>query len=139
MSKKSTDSADTTVATTGIKAAFKDALTSRFFITLTIVCFIEMVIMMVFAFTHVRSGLTIKTHCEIVGRAAIDCTSSDAPWYYIFNFALLPLIVFVTNALVSLKLLDLKGRQLALCWLWLSVLVGLVVVVLGSAMIIHVI
>ena len=124
---------------TTIKEAAKDAVTSRFFFCLTIFCFIEMLVLVIIALTQVRTGLTIKTHCEIVGRAAIDCTSSDAPWYYIFNFAVLPLVVFVANTLVSLKLLALKGRQLALCWLWLTLLVGLVVAVLGSAMIMHVV
>lgn len=124
---------------TTIKEAAKDAVTSRFFVGLTILCFIEMLVMVIIALTQVRTGLTIKTHCEIAGRAAIDCTSSDAPWYYIFNFVALPLVVFVANTLVSLKLLALKGRQLALCWLWLTLLVGLVVVALGSAMIMHVV
>ena len=95
--------------------------------------------MVIIALTQARTGLTIKTHCEIIGRAAIDCTSADAPWYYIFNFALLPVVVFVANTLVSLKLLAVKGRQLALCWLWLTLLVGLVVTALGSAMIMHVV
>ena len=95
--------------------------------------------MIVIALTHARAGLTIKTHCEIIGKAAINCTSSDAPWYYIFNFAVFPAVVFVANLLVSLKLLAVKGRQLALCWLWLTALVGLVIGVLGSAMVVHVI
>ena len=46
-------------------------------------------------------------------------------------FVALPLVVFVANTLISLKLLALKGRQLALCWLWLALLVGLVVAALG--------
>lgn len=124
---------------TTIKEAAKDAVHSRFFVALTVICFIEMAIMAVIAFVNVRSGLTIKTHCEIVGRAAIDCTSADAPWYYIFNFAAFPIVVFVANTLVALKLLALKGRQLALCWLWLTVLIGLVIVTLGSTMIVHVV
>lgn len=122
-----------------IKEAAKDAITSRFFVTLVIVNFIEMLVFFIIAVMHVRAGLTIKTHCEIVGQSAINCTSADAPWYYIFNFVALPVIVFVVNVLVALKSLAMKGRQLALCWLWLMVLVGLVVAVLGSAMIFHVI
>lgn len=124
---------------TTIKESAQDAIKSRFFVCLTILCFIEMLVMVIIALTQVRTGLTIKTHCEIIGRAAIDCTSADASWYYIFNFALLPVVVFVANTLVSLKLLAVKGRQLALCWLWLTLLVGLVVTALGSAMIMHVV
>lgn len=124
---------------TTIAMASRDAITSRFFVVLTVFFLIEMLVMSIIALTHVRAGLTIKTHCEVVGRLAIDCTSSDAPWYYIFNFAILPLVVFFVNVLVALKLLAVKGRQLALCWLWLSILVGLVVTVLGSAMILHVV
>lgn len=122
-----------------LKEALADALHSRFFVILAILCFVEMIVMSVIALLHVRTGLTIKTHCEVVGRLAIDCTSADAPWYYIFNFALLPVVVFISNMLVALKLLAVKGRQLALCWMWLTLLVGLVIVVLGSTMIIHVV
>ena len=122
-----------------IKEAVADAIRSRFFVILSIVCLLEMLVMIVIALTHARAGLTIKTHCEIIGKAAINCTSSDAPWYYIFNFAVFPAVVFVANLLVSLKLLAVKGRQLALCWLWLTALVGLVIGVLGSAMVVHVI
>ena len=122
-----------------IKEAVADAIKSRFFVALSIVCLLEMLVMIVIALTHARAGLTIKTHCEIIGKAAINCTSSDAPWYYIFNFAVFPAVVFVANLLVSLKLLAVKGRQLALCWLWLTALAGLVIGVLGSAMVVHVI
>lgn len=122
-----------------IKEAVADAIKSRFFVVLSIVCLLEMMVMIIIALTHARAGLTIKTHCEIIGKAAINCTSSDAPWYYIFNFAVFPAVVFVANLLVSLKLLAVKGRQLALCWLWLTALVGLVIGVLGSAMVVHVI
>ncbi len=122
-----------------IKEAVADAIKSRFFVVLSIVCLLEMLVMIIIALTHARAGLTIKTHCEIIGKAAINCTSSDAPWYYIFNFAVFPAVVFVANLLVSLKLLAVKGRQLALCWLWLTALVGLVIGVLGSAMVVHVI
>ena len=122
-----------------IKEAVADAIKSRFFVVLSTVCLLEMLVMIVIALTHARAGLTIKTHCEIIGKAAINCTSSDAPWYYIFNFAVFPAVVFVANLLVSLKLLAVKGRQLALCWLWLTALAGLVIGVLGSAMVVHVI
>ncbi len=122
-----------------IKEAVADAIKSRFFVVLSIVCLLEMLAMIIIALTHARAGLTIKTHCEIIGKAAINCTSSDAPWYYIFNFAIFPAVVFVANLLVSLKLLAVKGRQLALCWLWLTALAGLVIGVLGSAMVVHVI
>ena len=122
-----------------VKEAVADAIKSRFFVVLSIVCLLEMLVMIVIALTHARAGLTIKTHCEIIGKAAINCTSSDAPWYYIFNFAVFPAVVFVANLLVSLKLLAVKGRQLALCWLWLTALAGLVIGVLGSAMVVHVI
>ena len=122
-----------------IKEAVADAIKSRFFVVLSKVCLLEMLVMIVIALTHARAGLTIKTQCEIIGKAAINCTSSDAPWYYIFNFAVFPAVVFVANLLVSLKLLAVKGRQLALCWLWLTALAGLVIGVLGSAMVVHVI
>lgn len=121
-----------------IKETITDALKSKFFVTLVIINFIQMTVLAVIAILHIRAGLTIKTHCEI-SSSVPDCTSAEAQWYYIFNFVALPFVLFIANVAVALKLLAMKGRQLSLCWLWLSILVGLVVVVLSSAMLFHVV
>lgn len=121
------------------KTALKEATGSRFFVGLSVLLLVEMLVMAVMAIIYTRAGLTIKTHCEVVGRAAIDCTSGDAPWYYILNFAILPLIAYIANIAIAIKLLILKGRQLALAWLWMALFVGLVMTVIGSIMIMHVV
>lgn len=122
-----------------IKEAAKDAVRSRFFVCLTVLCLIEILVLVIIALTQVRTGLTIKIQYNITGQGKIMPTSLDAPWYYVLNFVALPVVIFIVNTLVSLKLLATKGRQLALCWLWLSLLIGLVVVALGSAMVLHII
>lgn len=139
-SKKETkDTAATANGPVTIRAAVRDAVTSRFFVVLTFVCLVELLVLVIIALVHIRTGLTMKTHCEVSNQRVIECAADEAPWYYIFNFVALPIVIFVSNLLVSLKILALKGRQLALCWLWLTILVGLVVVVLGSAMIMYVV
>lgn len=124
-----------------VQPAFRSAITSRMFWFVGLLGFLEMVIAVIFALTHIHVGLAVKTHCEITGNAmtAINCTSEDAPWFYVFNFAVLPIVIFAANSLVGLKLLSIKGRTLALCWLWLSLLVGLAVTVLSSVMVTHVV
>lgn len=124
-----------------IKDAFHQALRSRMFWLIMILGFIEMLVMVIMTITHLRSGMAVKTHCEVLPwtDTATDCTSSDAPWYYVLNFAILPIVVLVCNYLIGLKLLAVKGRTLALCWLWLSLLIGLVITVLGGAMVTHVV
>lgn len=122
-----------------IRSAARQAIVSKAFIGLTLLGFIEMIVVVIIAIASSHPGLAIKTHCEVMAGTdiATDCTSANAPWFYVYNFAVLPLVVFVCNTLVALKLLAVKGRTLALCWLWLSLLVGLVVSVLGLAMIGH--
>lgn len=111
----------------------KDAIHSRFFVGLAILCFIEALILMIFAITSLRTGLTVRTHCMSMSdkRDALQCDSTEAQWFYQLNFAALPMIVFVVNVAVAIKLLSVKGRQLALCWLWISLLAGLALTVLG--------
>ncbi len=124
-----------------VQPAFRSAVTSRMFWFVGLLGFLEMVFAIIIASTHVHVGVAVKTHCEITGNAttAINCTSDDAPWFYIINFAILPIAIYAVNNLVGLKLLSLKGRTLALCWLWLSLLVGLVTMVLSSVMVAHVV
>lgn len=124
-----------------VQPAFRSAVTSRMFWFVGLLGFLEMVFAVIIALTHVHVGVAVKTHCEITGNAttAINCTSDDAPWFYIINFAILPIAIYAANNLVGLKLLSLKGRTLALCWLWLSLLVGLVTMVLSSVMVAHVV
>lgn len=122
-----------------VRSAAKQAIVSKAFLGLTLLGFIEMLVVVIIAIVNTHPGLAIKTHCEIMAGtdSATDCTSANAPWFYVYNFAVLPLVVFACNTLIALKLLTVKGRTLALCWLWLSLLVGLVVSVLGLAMIGH--
>ena len=96
------------------------------------VILLQTIVLIMLAVVNTRSGLTIQTHCDIGGNVP-DCTHAEAPWWYTLNFAAFAAMVFVLSILTSLKLLEIKGRQLALGWLWLTVAVLLVSTVLIGA------
>ena len=105
-----------------VKSLFLEAIKSRAFATLWVLNLIETVVLVVLTLVNAHSGLTIQTHCDI-GGSVPDCTSAEAPWYYLYNLAAAGLIFFAINLFVSLKLLEVKGRQLALAWLWLTLVI----------------
>ena len=120
-----------------IKQLFREAVKSRIFMALWIVSLLQTVVLITMTLLNTRAGLTIQTHCDL-GSSVPDCTHAEAPWYYTLNFAAFALVIFALNILVSLKLLQVKGRALALAWLWLMVAVTLVAGVLIMA-ILHVV
>ena len=44
-------------------------------------------------------------------------------WYYLINFAVFGLAVFVGHVFITLKLLAVKGNELALAFVWMSVVI----------------
>lgn len=121
-----------------LKAAFADAIHSKVFIALVIISFIEMLVLFLIAVTHLDPGSSIRAHWDLIGLFRGLEGSFEQPWQYMITFAVLPFVVLFINIFVALKLLSVRGRQLALCWLWLMVLVGLIVTVLASIFIIRV-
>ena len=115
-----------------LKQSFLSAIKSRTFVALWIVLLLQTVALVVLAIVNTRSGLTVQTHCD-VGGGLTDCSYAEAPWWYTLNFAGFAVVTFVLNLLISLKLLDAKGRPLALAWLWLMVIVLLVATLLTVA------
>jgi len=54
-------------------------------------------------------------------------------WFYLFNFIIFGVMVFFLNGLISLKILDIKGRQLALSFLWVTIVILFIATVLMAA------
>jgi len=115
-----------------VKKPFLNAIKSRTFVALWGLILLQTIVLVTLAAVNTRSGLTIQTHCDIGGNVP-DCTHAEAPWWYTLNFAAFAVVAFVLNTLISLKLLEIKGRQLALAWLWLTVAVLLISSVLIGA------
>ena len=115
-----------------IKHLFLEAVKSRSFVALWILALLQTVLLVVLVAVYVRSGLTVQTHCDL-GSGVPDCTSTEAPWFYLFNFAAFAVAALAANVVASLKLLEAKGRTLALSWLGLTALVMIVATALLSA------
>ena len=115
-----------------VKNLFLQATKSRVFVALWAIIFLQTVVLATMTLLHAHSGLTVQIHCDLSG-GTTDCTHAEAPWYYLFNFAGFAVIIFAINILISLKLLEVKGRSLALGWLWLTVAILVITTVLIAA------
>jgi len=117
-----------------VKKLFLEATKSRIFIALWILILIQAIFLIVLAVSSTRSGLTIyNIRCELGG-----CVHLEAPWYYTLYFAVFSVILLIFGVLISLKLLQEKGRTLALAWLWMVAGIFIVSTVWISA-ILHVV
>ena len=112
-----------------LKTDFLSAVKSRMFIGLWILLFVQTLITTILVLTHPHSGLTIQTHCDIVGSVPV-CTSAEASWTYIYCFAIFAIFSFLCEILISLRLLETKGRKFALTFLWISVVMTIVLTAL---------
>ncbi len=112
-----------------LKTDFLSAVKSRMFVGLWILLFVQTLIITILVLTHPHSGLTIQTHCDIVGSVPV-CTSAEASWTYIYCFAIFAIFSFFCEILISLRLLEAKGRKFALTFLWISVVMTIVLTAL---------
>jgi len=115
-----------------VKKMFLEAAKSRTFVAMWILLFVQTAVLVGLAIADTHSGLTVQTHCDL-GSSVPDCTHAEAPWYYTLNFAVFAVVSYALSVIIGLKLLQIKGRILALGWLWLSVIVMLVGTVLIGA------
>jgi hypothetical protein len=112
-----------------LKKHFLSAIRSRMFVSLWILLFIQALVVVILVLTHPHSGLTIQTHCDVVGSVPV-CTSAEASWAYIYYFAGFAILVFTSDILISLRLFEAKGRRFTLAFLWISVAVMIVLTAL---------
>lgn len=103
-----------------IKETFSKAWRDRTFILLWAALIILAVIVIVGgAFTIRPSELQVPTRYSAFG---ITNFYRDK-WYYALGFLAFAVVVAVMHVLISLKLYSVKGRRLAVAFLWLSLLV----------------
>lgn len=103
-----------------MKNTFKEAIKSRVIISLWVLLLIQTVFLIIFTLANIHvSQLQIP-----VRFSAFSSTQYFRDqWFYIINFAVISLVYLVLNIAISVKLLNVKGRHLAIAFLWLSVAV----------------
>ena len=113
-----------------VKTLFLEAIKSRTFVALWVLVLIQVIILITLVLVNVH-----PRQLQIPVR--FDAFASEQyfrdQWFYLFNFVVFGIVVFITNSLVSLKILDVKGRHLALGFLWSTVVVLLIATVLIAA------
>jgi hypothetical protein len=117
---------------TSFKKLFLPAIKDKALAALYGLTFAQSAILTILVLFYTRRGLMIPTHCDLGGGAPV-CSHSDAPWYYLLSFAAFGLVAFVLGVFVSAKLLAVKGRSLAIYWMWLMVAVLAVATALITA------
>lgn len=121
-----------------LKVAILQLLTSKTFDCLVLISFFEMLVLFLIVATHIpSSGLSIRTHWDLIGIFRTMEGNAEQPWFYVFTSLLFPVVVFGITFAISIKLYMARGRQLALCWLWLMALIGLIITVMMSTFILR--
>lgn len=112
-----------------LKKSFFAALHSRMFVSLWILLFLQALALILIILTHPHGSLTVQAHCDVVGSVPV-CNFAEVSWSYIFYFAGFAVLLFLLDALISLRLLDTKGRHFAIVYLWIAVVVMAIVTAL---------
>jgi hypothetical protein len=104
-----------------LKGAFREAVKSRVFLTLWVIIIIQTVLFLIIVLSMGRigePGVPVRHN----GFECATCINSDNG-SYLLNFVFLAIVLSVVNVLVSLKLYSVKGRNIALTVLWLTIVV----------------
>jgi hypothetical protein len=113
-----------------VKDTFLQAIKSRTFVALWVLILVQVIILTILVAVSVHPRqLQIPVRFDAF---APEQYFRDQ-WFYIFNFLIYGIVVFFTNTLISLKILDVKGRHLALGFLWLTIAILLIATVLIAA------
>ena len=113
-----------------LKATFSEAVRSRAFIALWSVMLIQLIALIILALAMIHSS---QLQEPVRYSAFSPLLFYKDQWTYLWNFAIFGVIVFVANGLISLKILEIKGRSLALNFLSLTVTVLLIATILITA------
>lgn len=111
------------------KSLFKEALHSRSFMALWGIMLLQIILLMILASIYIHPGQQVPVRYS----AFAEMQYFRAQWFYLLNFVIFGLAVFGFNSLISLKLLGVKGRHMALSFLWLSIIVLTVAILLIAA------
>jgi hypothetical protein len=113
-----------------VKSIFLEAIKSRVFVALWVVILIQVISLITLVAINVHpSQLQIPVRFD-----AFSTTQYFRDqWFYLFNFILFGVVVLFTNGLISLKILEVKGRHLALGFLWFTVAILMIATILIAA------
>jgi hypothetical protein len=93
-------------------------LKDRYFLLLGVfTLFLAIIISIVLALSVQVGERQIVTHYTAFGETNFYFDQ----WYYLINFVLFGLIVSILNTLVAIKLFVIKGRAIAIMYLWFAV------------------
>lgn len=113
-----------------LKSLFKEASRSRAFVALWGVMFVQIIALAIISILYIHAN-QLQVPVRYSAFAEKQYFRSD--WLYLFNFIGFGVVVFILNSLISLKLLGIKGRHLALSFLWTSIIVLAVAILLIAA------
>jgi len=103
-----------------IKASFKEMIHDRAFWASWGVIGALLIATVIISAIYIRpSDLQVPVRYSAFGLAHF----SRDKWYYEFIFVVFAFLVAVMHSLISARLYDVKGRQFALAFLWMSVVV----------------
>jgi len=101
-----------------VKLLLQEAVKSKALVALWVLLFVQTAIFVTITLFNIHpSQLQIITQCSQFNPA--NCMRGQ--WFYIANFTLFGIVYFIANILISLKILETKGRPMTLLFLWLSV------------------
>jgi hypothetical protein len=101
-----------------VKNLFLDAVKSRIFVALWAVILIQVVSLIILVAVNIHSN---QLQIPVRFNAFSATQYFRDQWYYLFNFIFFAVVVFLTNIFISLRILEIKGRHLALGFLWFTV------------------
>ncbi|MCL2451840.1 hypothetical protein FWD20_03145 [Candidatus Saccharibacteria bacterium] len=110
-----------------VKNLFLEAIKSRIFSALWVVILLQVISLVILVATNIHSN-----HLQIPVRFNAFSTSQyfRDQWFYLFNFIIFGITILIANGLISLKILEVKGRHLALSFLWFTVAILLIATIL---------
>ena len=114
-----------------LKSTIKEVASSRVFIVLWIILAIQALIMLisVIAMGHIGSP-GIPTRYDGLSNTGIFLANGS----YLLNLGAFAVLIPVLNIIISLKIYAVRGRQLALLLLWMTVVIMLIATVFTLAL-----
>lgn len=101
-----------------MKLALRTGISDRTFVVTVGLLWLIVAVLLVIGAVHIRaSELRVPTHFTHYG---VTHYYNDR-WYYLLNFMVFGAVSGVLHTLIAAKLLLVKGREIALCYLWLSI------------------
>lgn len=115
-----------------IKQHFKTAKADRWWFGLTIFNgLLAVIVSIVIGLAIQPKGVQVITHYSSFGIVQFY----RSHWYHLWNYVLLSLVIYGAHSMISLKLHQLKRRDLALALLWLTVGLQIMLLIFAKAII----